>query len=341
MRPTAVLEPLMRRTPLAGLLTFSLAAVLFAAPAPAAASNGDRVSFGDDVTVKAGEEISGDLVVFGGDAKVYGHVDGNAVVMGGDLYVAPAGEVDGDTVDFGGSIDNESTISPSGHHRGSTVKPARPIPPIPEISPIPNPEPIVPAVPDQSTEDHGPATGWIGYLIACGILSLLAFALMPNAVRTVRDELVQRPIVGSVIGLSWPFIFTAIIIALAITVIGIVVMPAAVVAVAVAYLIGRAAVGLLLGRSLFEVAKVVEPAPLATAAVGIVIITVLEAVVPLWMGILIEALVGSIAIGAATLPFLHQRKYAIAGPATYMPPPQAVFTPPSPPPPPGPPAVPQ
>jgi hypothetical protein len=36
-----------------------------------------------------------------------------------------------------------------------------------------------------------------------------------------------------------------------------------------------------------------------------------------------------------------RRMMVTAGPATYMAPPQQVFTPPSPPPPPGPPAVPQ
>jgi hypothetical protein len=313
----------------------ALAIALLAAPAPAAAyDGGDRVSFGSDVTVHEGEEITGDLVVFGGDAKVYGKVDGDAVVMGGDLYIAPTGDVDGSTVAFGGSVDNESTSS-GGHHNKKNI-----VPPIIPSVPIEPPEPIVPPMPEN--ESHGPATGWISFLVVLGILSLLAFAVAPGTVRSVRDHFLQRPLTGTLIGFTWPFILVAVVIALCITVIGIVLLPAVAVAIVVAYLIGRAVVAQLLGRRLFEVANVVEPAPLATVALGLLIITVVEGFLPLWMGIVLEACVSAVAIGAAMLLLAGVRRYTVTtAPAGYVPPPTPVFTPPSPPPPPGPPAVPQ
>ena len=305
----------------------ALAFAFFLTPAPAAASNGnDIVSFGNSVTIKEGQEVAGDLVVFGGDAKVYGHVDGDAIVMGGDLYIAPSGEVDGSTVSFGGTLDNESdhkhANAGGGAHRHGII-----VPPMPTVTPMPemsNP-------PDY--ESHGPPTAWYTLLGVLGILSLLAFAFAPNTVRMVRDEFVRRPLAGTVVGFCWPFILAVVMIALAITVIGIVLMPAVLVAVVVAYLVGRAAIAQLLGRRLFEVANVIEPAPLATAALGLVIITVVEAVLPLWMGIVIEACVSALAIGAAMLPALRGRALAAATHSGYVPPPTPVFTPPSPPPP--------
>lgn len=315
------------------IVPLALAFVCFLAPAPAAASKGnDIVSFGNSVTVRDGQEVSGDLVVFGGDAKVYGHVDGDAVVMGGDLYIAPSGQVDGSTVAFGGSVDNESSHSGGGHRSHSGVI----VPPIPTAPPVPS-------FPDESnsSSDNGPPTAWYTLLGVIGILCLLAFAIAPGTVRTVRDEFLNRPLVGTVVGFCWPFILAAIMIALAITILGIVLMPAVVVAVFVAYLIGRAAIAQLLGRRLFEVANVIEPSPLATAALGLVIITVVEAVLPLWMGIVTEACVSAVAIGAAMLPFLRSRQFASVSATAYVPPPTPVFTPPSPPPPSGPPAVPQ
>lgn len=315
----------------------ALALLILASPSQASArgSGNDLVSFGNDVTVREGQEVKGDLVVFGGDAKVYGHVDGDAAVMGGDLYIAPTGQVDGSTVAFGGSVDNESSSAGNGHHRsqnGSGV-----VPPVPA--------PIVPPAPDTSSSDYydhgGPPTAWYTLLAILGILSLLAFAIAPGTVRVLRDELVKRPVLGTVVGFSWPFILAVVMIALAITVIGIVLMPAVVVAIIVAYLIGRATVAQLLGRRLFEVANVVEPAPLATAALGLVIITVVEALLPLWMGIVLEACVSCVALGAAMLPLLHGRQVASFQHAGYSPPPAPVFTPPSPPPASGPPAVPQ
>lgn len=313
----------------------ALALLVFAMPSQASAKSGgnDLVSFGNDVTVREGQEVKGDLVVFGGDAKVFGHVDGDAAVMGGDLYIAPTGQVDGSTVAFGGSVDNESAQG-GGKHRAQNNTGF--VPPAPIVPPVPNP-------PDESNYDtHGPPTAWYTLLTILGILSLLAFAIAPGTVRILRDELVKRPVLGTVVGFSWPFILAVVMIALAITVIGIVLMPAVVVAIVVAYLVGRATVAQLLGRRLFEVANVVEPAPLATAALGIVIITVVEALLPLWMGIVLEACVSCVALGAAMLPLLHGRAVASFSHAGgYAPPPTPVFTPPSPPPPSGPPAVPQ
>ena len=309
--------------------------LLLLAAAPAAAKQGnDLVSFGNDVTVREGQEVKGDLVVFGGNAKVYGHVDGDAAVMGGDLYIAPTGQVDGSTVAFGGSVDNESSNPNSGsgrHHEHMTPVPAVPVPPVPAM----------PDTTDNNNNDNGPPTAWYTLLAVLGILSLLAFAVAPGTVRMLRDELVRRPVVGTVIGFTWPFLLVVVMIALTITVIGIVLMPAVVVAVVVAYLIGRATVAQLLGRRLFDVANAVEPSPLATAAVGLVIITAVEALLPLWMGIVLEACVSCVAMGAAMLPLFHPRQPASFAHAGYTPPPTPVFTPPSSPPPSGPPAVPQ
>jgi len=310
-------------------------ALLVAATSPAAAKDGkDLVSFGNDVVVREGQEVTGDLVVFGGNAKVYGHVDGDAAVMGGDLYIAPSGEVDGSTVAFGGSVDNESSSANSGSGRHHMR--ANPVPPVP-VPPVPS----VPDNTDNGNNDNGPPTAWYTLLAVLGILSLLAFAIAPGTVRMLRDELVRRPVLGTVVGFSWPFILVVVMIALTITVIGIVLMPAVVVAVVVAYLVGRATVAQLLGRRLFDVANAVEPSPLATAAVGLVIITAVEALLPLWMGIVLEACVSCVALGAAMLPLLHPRQVASFSPAGYAPPPTPVFTPPSSPPPSGPPAVPQ
>jgi hypothetical protein len=315
---------------LSPLVVTTLGLALFLAPAPASARSGnDVVSFGNDTTVREGQEISGNLVVFGGNAKVYGKVDGDAVIMGGDLYIAPSGEVDGSTVAFGGSVDNESSHPSTGYHKHVIV------PPIPIVKPFPDHSPAV------EYDDNGPPTAWYTLLVVLGMLCLLAFAIAPGTVRMVRDEYVRRPLVGTVVGFCWPFILAAVMIALAITIIGIVLMPAVVVAVAVAYLIGRAAIAQLLGRRLFEVANVVEPAPLATAALGLVIITVIEAVLPLWMGIVLESIVSALAIGAAMLPFLRSRPLVTISSGEYIPPPTPVFTPPSVPPPSGPPAVPQ
>jgi hypothetical protein len=69
------------------------------APAPSRVVTGNR-------TIEAGEVID-EVVVVGGDLRVRGQVTGNAIVVGGDLILESTGEVRGDAVVTGGSIRNE------------------------------------------------------------------------------------------------------------------------------------------------------------------------------------------------------------------------------------------
>jgi len=77
-------------------------------------TSGDIVRFGSSITVKAGQLIEGDVVSFGGDVEVLGHVTGNVSAMGGDLTLTPTARVDGDVVCIGGTLREESGSSVGG-----------------------------------------------------------------------------------------------------------------------------------------------------------------------------------------------------------------------------------
>ena len=49
-------------------------------------------------TIAAGERVAGDVAVLGGPLDVHGTIDGSAVVYGGDVVVYPGGSVGGDAV---------------------------------------------------------------------------------------------------------------------------------------------------------------------------------------------------------------------------------------------------
>lgn len=55
----------------------------------------DIVRFGGNVTVAAGEQVDGSVVVFGGNARIDGDVRGDVVVFGGVLRLGPGADVDG------------------------------------------------------------------------------------------------------------------------------------------------------------------------------------------------------------------------------------------------------
>ncbi|MBC5825918.1 MAG: hypothetical protein GIW99_01145 [Candidatus Eremiobacteraeota bacterium] len=320
----------------AAAVVFGALALFCAHPALALSSHGgDIVAFGHSVTVAQGQEVAGDLVVFGGNASVYGKVDGDAVVMGGTLYVDPQAEIAGDTVAFGGAVDDRR--AGHGRHRGTEESPIPPVPPVPPVAE----QPSSPAV-----DEGGPAHGWLWFLVSSALLTTLAFVFFPLRTRMALDDLAQRPLVAGLIGFFWPVIFTVVIVALAITIVGIPLMPVAAIAVGLAYLLGRAAIAVFVGRRIFEVAKVVEPSPLSTLLLGLVSITVIEASVPLWLGIVLEGALGALAIGAAALTVLRKRFIPLGPPIAYAPahspsqPRGQTFAPPPGPPPTGPPAVP-
>ncbi|MDQ2817343.1 MAG: hypothetical protein M3T49_03920 [Candidatus Eremiobacteraeota bacterium] len=332
LRAAALNRPALRS--LGALLSAALVVCMASAAKAAGGHGGDIVAFGHSVTVDAGQEVGGDLVVFGGNASVYGKVDGDAVVMGGSLYVDPQAEISGDTVAFGGAVDDRR--AGHGRHRGS-VEP--PVPPVGAVPPVPE-TPPAPADVDGGGRSHG----WLWFLVSTGLLTMLAFVFFPARTRMTLDDLAQRPLLAALIGFFWPVIFTVVIIALAITIVGIPLMPIAALAVGLAYLLGRAAIAVFVGRRMLEVAKVIEPSPLSTLLLGLVIITGVEAIVGLALGIILECALGALAIGAAALPLLRKRFIPI-GPVAYAPqgaypPHPQTFAPPPNPPPTGPPAVP-
>ena len=178
-------------------------------------SNDDMVVFGGQhEVIKEGQEVRGDLVVIGGSADVLGKVDGDAVALGGRIYVAPQGHVNGSLVNLGGVIDNESNM-PQGH---GVVPP----PPPPAETPVPAPTPEAAA--NQSSWD----LGWLPFYLADAVLVFLAFLLFPSRTATTEAHLRENPMLAGILGFFSPIIFVLLIIALAITLVGIPLMPLAV-----------------------------------------------------------------------------------------------------------------
>lgn len=312
------LSPSHNRSPAtAAQPAFALAALLTvvaltAMPAPAQAyrhSQHDVVVFGNEVTIPKGDDV-GDVVVFGGSADVYGHVHGDAVVIGGYIHIEPDGQVDGDKVVLGGSIadDSERSGARQGPSEVPTPEAATPAPPIERRAPA-------------HAEREDVASGQHWFLAIVSFLSILAFALFPARARATHDSLVERPMLAGLLGFLWPFVLPTVLIVLAISILGIPLIPIALVAFALAYLLGKAALSLFVGRRFFEVAKVLEPSPLASVAIGLLTIGIVESVLPPPGGIILDVLVvGSMAVGAVAVTFLRKRETPGAPPLAFTPP---------------------
>jgi hypothetical protein len=75
--------------------------------APDAPSSGDIVRIGSDIHVDKNQTVDGDVIVFGADAEVDGHVRGNVSVTRGDVRLGSSAKVDGDVLCIGGEIEEE------------------------------------------------------------------------------------------------------------------------------------------------------------------------------------------------------------------------------------------
>ncbi len=83
-----------------------LLCLLLVLPATAMAdADEDRVSMGADVHVLADEDLEGDVLVFGADARIDGRVRGDVVVLGGKLVLGPRARVDGDAAHLVGQFE--------------------------------------------------------------------------------------------------------------------------------------------------------------------------------------------------------------------------------------------
>ena len=88
-----------------------------AAPAQDAAPIGQEQSqvFNDDLTVRSGQTIDGDVVVYQGDVTVEneGAIRGNLVVYSGEVEIEEGGVVDGDITSFSGDLQIDGVVNGS------------------------------------------------------------------------------------------------------------------------------------------------------------------------------------------------------------------------------------
>ena len=70
-------------------------------------NSGDRVRFGGTITVNEGDTVEGDVVVIGGFARIMGRVTGEVVVVGGSAQLGPKADVTGDVVVVGGGLQRD------------------------------------------------------------------------------------------------------------------------------------------------------------------------------------------------------------------------------------------
>lgn len=266
---------------------FAFAVALFCAAAPASADAPSVYHGGTylgSVVVEPGQMVKGDLTVIGGNATIAGMVDGNVVVIGGDVYERPGAMITGQVNALGGEV-------------------------VSDVVPWSQP-------PDRRTF----ADYRMLWHIATGLVVVLFFLIFPLRTRLALDRLERHPGLCAAVGLfGWVAVIPlAVLLLCTIVLIPFIALEA--VAIIGAVFLGKAALGLLVGRRLCELIKPSStPAPLVALIAGLVLITAAE-LVPV-IGVLVTVFVFLIGMGAAILAFTGEPLIGAATPAAPRPPP--------------------
>ena len=238
----------------------------------------DRVRFGGSVAVEEGETVNGDVVAIGGSVRVDGTVSGDAVAIGGGLRLGPHAEVEGDVVTLGGALSRDPGARigggivdiPIGNFDFGQLRWRR----------FPFGRALLPALPF-----FGAAAGLLallGTLMRVFVLSILASIVLlvgRDYVERVSARAALEPPKAGAVGVLAQLLFVPLLVAtivvLVITLIGIpllVLIPFALLALAVVFLVGFTAVAYWVGRLVSAKLAWHDENPYIAAVLGILLL---------------------------------------------------------------------
>lgn len=254
------------------------------------ASDRSIIKIGSDVHIEKDMRVE-DAVAVGGSVYVDGIVDGDAVAVGGTIHLGEEAIIHGDAVTIGGDIDqaegsiiygdivdvgtfNFKNIFEGKHffggHRG-----------------IPKFFTIIP-------------------LIGLFALVLLLSVLIPTELGTVASNIKNEPIIMFLWGMLGVILIVPLAVMLAISIIGIALIPLEVLAVFLASLIGYIAVAIMIGKKLLKALNNDNPSVALSAILGILILW-LVGLIPIF-GSIVKAIAWIIGFGAVIIAVARRNK---------------------------------
>jgi uncharacterized RDD family membrane protein YckC len=287
-----------------------------------------------DFTLRAGDRAR-QVVVIGGDAKIEGHVSEDVVVVLGKVQVASTAEIDGNFVSIAGTVEiadgakvhgdyvvvGDATEAPTFFPGGQHVV-------IGTAGLTGNLRSIVPWI------VHGlvlgrPIVPWLGWVwIVAGIcffLNLCLNLIFDAPVRACATTLRTSPLSAFIAGLLVLLLMGPACVLLAVSVIGIAVIPFFLCAIVVASLLGRVGFARWLGMSIVHQENADDRGEsLRSFVIGSALMCVVY-MIP-FLGIMLWILAGVFGLGSATLAFYSSYRRENPRPprkAAVVPPPPA------------------
>ncbi|MBD5605378.1 MAG: hypothetical protein IAI48_09845 [Candidatus Eremiobacteraeota bacterium] len=262
--------------------TFVLAALaaLFVASLSVASArtfhHGMSVWFSDE-SIGSGDDVAGDVDIYFGN-----------------VTCSDGGHIEGNVRKFFGSFDADDDCTVDGRVTDAFDESA-----------------LVPAVPwiDRLNDDFSAQNRAFFKKLGWDAVVIFAFLLFPVRVRVGLDRVERHPGLSAAAGVIAVIAALPVAVMLLITVIGIPLIVLEFAALLACLWIGWAAVALVLGRRLLELARPhTTPSPLAALVAGLVLVTAAQTL-PL-VGWAVTALMTFVALGSALLAFVREAAFA-------------------------------
>jgi uncharacterized RDD family membrane protein YckC len=302
------------------------------------------VRFGIPFVLGAGGQV-GDVTVIMSDATIEGRVEGDVAVILGGLRLGTAAVVEGSVVVVGGSVD----VSQGAVIRDDFVIVAGGLDAPQGFMPGGEHVLIGPPVIGDGLRSIGPwfthgllwgrvivpSLPWVWGIVGISLLISVALAVaFPAAVRSCTEALSRRPIGSFFAGLFALLLIGPISTILAISVVGIIVIPFLIGAAVVGWVLGKVGVARWIGAGIMRQESMEDRAQsIRSVLIGFAVIC-LAYMVPI-LGLATWALVGVLGLGAATLSAMSGLKHErpARAPKAEAPPAAPIAPPPTVPPP--------
>ena len=239
----------------------------------------DRTAVGEDLVINADETV-GDAVSTGGSVTVHGHATGDVLAVGGSVTLEPGSVVDGDAVSVGGTVE----VKPGATLRGDRSSVGGPIGKV--LSSAIKLSPSKVSHQDKHEHEHS-FFGRLWWTVPFFVLGFLVMLFVPDRLLTLRESLAARPLAATAAGVGSWFGIVALCILLAVTIIGIPLIPLALVGFFGLGLFGLTALAWWIGSKLTFVPGTERP--LLAFTVGTLVLALVGAIpfvgkVALWLG---------------------------------------------------------
>jgi len=173
--------------------------------------------------------VTGDAVALGGPVTVNGHVSGGAVAIGGGVHLGPNAVVDGDVVAVGGEVSKEEGAEIGGDQTSSGALTSLGIDGLLRAM---TKDKFSGGTPSEDGDHHSWLRGWHfglpGFLLRFAFLFFVGLMLMvfaPARMHQIEADLKNEPIKCGLVGLVGFVSLIPLLIMLAITVVGLLVVP--------------------------------------------------------------------------------------------------------------------